>query len=466
VSSSLRRCTIEIDTVGGAVSPQPVPAAGGSGTESFTTVLATAGWKATVIYDQTGVPKPASPANGTDCWTDGDLHGLMQTIRKPTTNLDREWHMHVLVVPGHLGCSRGKMYDMIDVPREGVVSYSDDGYPTGDSANFGAAANGKQRDFPRAFLRSASHEVTHGFNQIHQEQEGGADNSIMTTTPSVADVLGGVATGEPGVFPDQIHLGMNSRVRHHLAHFPDPVVRPGGHTFASWASVTVPSGDRFEVGPDQLTLTIDTAAETVALGEPVPVHWRLTNTSGHPASVPSEVTTQSTYARLTVIDAAGTRRVVTPFVVDCERSSIRPLDAGGSIEADQRVFWSSNGFAFERPGRYTIEVAIDWTVLGTPLTIKAEAPLFVGYPTSAADNDVAAALLHPEVGKWVALGGGADHLVEAVERLTVAAAVSDRGDGVSALRGFAGILPGDRSRPASKTAAKKTAAKKPARARG
>src|SRR5258706_12065736 len=51
------------------------------------------------------------------------------------------------------------------------------------------AANKKQREVPRAFLRSAAHELTHGFNQIHQENEGGADNSIMTTTPSVADFL-------------------------------------------------------------------------------------------------------------------------------------------------------------------------------------------------------------------------------------------------------------------------------------
>ena len=82
------------------------------------------------------------------------------------------------------------MYDQIGVPREGCASFSDDGYPISDSSNFGTAQNKKQRDVPRAFLRSATHEVTHTLNQIHQEQETVADNSIMTTTPSVADVLG------------------------------------------------------------------------------------------------------------------------------------------------------------------------------------------------------------------------------------------------------------------------------------
>ena len=48
----------------------------------------------------------------------------------------------------------------------------------------------------------------------------------MTTTPSVADVLGGPTTGAPGVFPDQINLAFNEHVRHHLVHFPDtPSVR-------------------------------------------------------------------------------------------------------------------------------------------------------------------------------------------------------------------------------------------------
>jgi hypothetical protein len=59
-------------------------------------------------------------------------------------------------------------------------------------------------------------------------------------------------------------------------------------------------------------------------------------------------------------------------------------------------------------------------------------------------------LLHPEVGKWVALGGDAPHLTEAITRLGRAASVYgvspadvDRGaDGTAkALRGYAGIMP-------------------------
>jgi len=111
------------------------------------------------------------------------------SVRNPATNLDAEWRVHMIVVPAKLGCSRGIMYDQIGLPREGCASFSDDGYPATDSTNFGLAGNRKQRDIPRAFLRTATQEWTHTLNPIHQEQETSADNSIMTTTPSVADVF-------------------------------------------------------------------------------------------------------------------------------------------------------------------------------------------------------------------------------------------------------------------------------------
>src|SRR5262249_47454166 len=189
VSKYFRRATLEIDTLTGAVPPAPVPD-GSGGMEFFDTVFGRTGWQLKVVSDQTNVPVPSGVVP-TDFWSSADLHNLMTTVRNPSTNLDTEWHVHLVVVPAKLGCSRGVMYDQIGVPREGCASFSDDGYPTSDSSNFGTAANKKQRDIPRAYLRSATHEVTHTLNQIHQEQETTADNSTITTTPSVADVLGG-----------------------------------------------------------------------------------------------------------------------------------------------------------------------------------------------------------------------------------------------------------------------------------
>ena len=63
----------------------------------------------------------------------------------------------------------------------------------------------------------------HASTRSTRSRRPAADNSIMTTTPSVADVLGGPTTGEPGVFPDQINLGASTR----RAAPPQPHARPG-----------------------------------------------------------------------------------------------------------------------------------------------------------------------------------------------------------------------------------------------
>lgn len=448
VSSSFRRATVEIDTLTGAVPPKAVPTISGSGTEDFKSVFATAGWDLNVVYDQTNIPVPPGVV-ATNCWSNADLHALMVANRKAGTDLDKEWRFHLIVVPAKLGCSRGIMYDQIDVPREGSASFSDDGYPTADSSNFGAAANKKQRDVPRAYLRSASHELGHGFNQIHQEQEGGADNSIMTTTPSVADVLGGPATGLPGVFPTNIHLGFNDHVRHHLIHFPDPTVRPGGMTFGSGHSSFVPSADtdRHYLSADDLELRVTAEQRQIALGEPVGLRWELINNSGDPIPVPNDISTESLYATLEVINPNGVVKMMPPFVILCEGTRIENLDGGKSISASSRVYWSSRGFAFERTGRHVIELQVKWSIAGVPFGVRGRTDIWVNYPLTSTDNDVAATLMHPEVGMYVALGGGANHLTDAVDRLSRVFAngggagdSADGGGAPSALRGYDGLL--------------------------
>jgi hypothetical protein len=463
VSTFFRRATIEIDTLKGAVAPKAVPAISGVGQEDFKTVFKTAGWDLNVIYDQTDIPVPPGVV-ATDCWSNANLHALMMNNRKAGTDLDKEWRFHLIVVPAKLGCARGVMYDQIDIPREGSASFSDDGYPTGDSSNFGVAANKMQRNVPRAYLRSASHELGHGFNQIHQEQEGGADNSIMTTTPSVANVLGGPATGQAGVFPDQINLGFNEHVRQHLIHFPDPTVRPGGMTFGSGHSSVVPQAsdnDRHYFSTEDLELRVVARQRQLNLGEPLQLEWELVNNSGGPIPVPNDISTEALYSVITVINPNGTLRPMPPFSILCEGASIENLAAGGRIGAESRVYWSSRGFAFERAGRHIIEVHVTWSISGVPFGVKARTDVWVNFPQSGTDNDVAATLMHPEVGMYVALGGGADHLTDAVARLTNVfpaamggAGAGDAADGPApaAIRGYQGILPGSDSFDSANTA--------------
>ena len=385
VSKFFRRAVLEIDTLTGAVRPAPVPD-GAGGTEFFDTVFSKIGWKLSVVQDQLNVPVPAGVVP-TNCWSSADLHALMTTVRNPATNLDNEWRVHMIVVPAKLGCSRGIMYDQIAVPREGCASFSDDGYPVGDSTNFGTAANQKQRDLPRAFLRSATHEVTHTLNQIHQEQETAADNSIMTTTPSVADVLGGPGSGEPGVFPTEIKLEQNTTVRHHLNHMPDPVIRPGGWPFASWFPTGAPqAADRHDFASSELSLVVSSGTARLALGQPLDLSWTLTNTGAASLRAPNDVSVEALFTSITVTDGEGRERPVRPFAIICDHAKLSELEPGKSVSASTKVFWSTAGFAFERPGRHRVDVAVTWSAQGVPVGVQGGVDVFVDYPASDADN--------------------------------------------------------------------------------
>lgn len=427
VSGFFRRATLEIDTLAGAVTPQPVPALTGGGTEDFRSVFATAGWDLAVIRDQTNIPVPAG-VTATNCWSAADLHAVMVANRNAAANLDQTWWIHLLMVPAKMGCGRGVMYDTIGVPREGVASFSDDGYPTSDSANFGTAANKKQRDVPRAFMRSACHEVGHGFNQQHQEitsfGEPGADNSIMTTSPSVANVLGGPTTGDPGVFPTDIHLSFNDHVRHHLVHFPDPVVRPGGMSFGTGHSSTVPQSDtdRFFFEPEQMALTLKSGGERIKLGQPLSLSWEVANKTRQTIPVPSDLRREALHAQVTIVNPAGVTRLAPPAAIMSDSGSIQDLPPGATRGAKTTLFYSSRGFAFKTPGQYIVKLQIGWDVGGVPVGVRGEIDVWVDYPVSDADNALAAAMMHHEVGAMIAMGGKTHQIQAAGARLEKAVA--------------------------------------------
>lgn len=446
VSRYFRRATVEIDTLVGAVPPRAVPARSGSGTEDIRTAFAGAGWDLTVAYDRMDVPVPAG-VNPNQEWSAGDLHALMKTVRNPSTDLDREWRLHLLVVPAKMGSGRGRTYDSIDEPREGVATYSDDGYEhkVNDSLFYGTAANKKQRDVARAFLRSACHELGHGFNQIHQTQgpgEGVADNSIMTSTDMVADLLG--SFGVPGQFPDDIALEFNHHVRHHLVHFPDIVVRPGGMTYTSGHfGSRLPEADRDYLSSEQLELRLEAHSTRISLGEPLGLHWQLVNNSNRSLPVPSDIRLEAQQSFITVTDPNGVAKPMPSFVIETDRIHMRQLNPGESLAADAHVYWGSMGFAFKTPGRHVVELRTVWADGGVAVGVRAALAVWVKYPMSRVDDEAADLLLNDEVGMYVALGGGAPHLSGAEARIARAVEIeSEDGEHLAgAIRGYDGLLP-------------------------
>ncbi len=399
VSPFFRRAKLVVHKLQGAEEPMAV------GTSDFPTVFATAGWDLTV--QRAGqVPLPASLVgvqNPTQCWSQPASATLMESV--PGYNpadLDTVWRAHLLAVPAKLGCSRGRMFDSgsgnpNNIAREGALTHSHDGYPVGDSTHFGAAANGLQKDFPRGFLRSASHEVGHTFNQIHQELEGGSDNSIMTTTPSVADVL--FAAGQS--FPNDINLGFNARVRRHLIHLPDPGVRPGAMEFFG-AAVNAPEADQI-FWPDQLSVQLQLQDEELTLGEPLSLSWSLTNNGNTPFPAPSKVDCNSLTTRISVTDPYGRVTFIRPALQEvCSHNPLQELAPGASVSGSDSAFWGRDGFAFERPGRHTVEVIVLWQVGSGYVGATAETDIWVSFPVTEKENRVAALLLDHEVGRAIA----------------------------------------------------------------
>ena len=416
VSPMLRRATVELHVMTGSVAPAAV------GGEFLDTIYTKAKWQLTVLTDPTPVPIPVTspPTDPTKCWLSSALHSVMTALADfSAVNLDTTWHMHVLVVQARLGCGRGVMFDTINVPREGVATFCEDGYPHAESAFFGTAADQMQKNVPRAFLRSCTHEITHGFNQIHQEQEGGADNSVMTTTPSVSDVIHGAG----GTFPADIKLDFNEHVRHHLQHLPDPVVRPGGMTFtAGHNGIPIPSTDEPEgvqevVEHPFLKLSLRAKKHRVKIGEPLPLEWELTNAGDTSIRAPNFVGIEHNFADLSVVKPDGSTLDVAPFVIVCDASQLTDLNPGDNRTAAHQLFWSTQGFSFDSPGKHTVKLDISWWSGDVKIGATDSIDILVDYPVTERDNDVIAHIMNPDVGKFIALGGHAYHLDEAMSRI-------------------------------------------------
>jgi hypothetical protein len=407
ISSSYRRANLQVFTLQGAVTP---PADVGGTT--FASIFADVGWELAVSDGGTiNLPATLPNVDINDCWSEADLHTLMASV--PSYNpgsLDSAWNVHLVAVPARLGCSRGVMFDSSigadpnEVPREGAATFCDDGYPAGEvldgvgGSHYDLVADQMQRNVPRAFLRSATHEVGHAFNQIHQNFELGIDNSIMTPTPGVARVL-----GTAGIFPDHINLAFNDQVKRHLRHLPDPAVRPGAMDFFGSAIAAPEAADVAWL--DMLELALTLSSDRVVLGEPVTLTWTLTNRATAAVPAPEELAVESLVARVSVTDPSGRITFMRPAnILSCPRIVIVPLEPGASVSGSTTLFWGRDGFAFESPGRHVVEVIVLWSLAGVPTAVAGESDVFVAHPTSDEDNEVAAQLLHPDVGRAVAVG--------------------------------------------------------------
>jgi len=440
ISPNYRHAHVRLHTLEGAVAP-PAEVQG----VTLATIFADAGWELSVTDGGTfPLPAELSHVNINNCWGFFDMRKLLTSVPGfDPAELDSVWRVHLVAIPAKLGCQRGRMLESVEVDgvslaRLGAMTYSHDGYPSGEApdgmggSHYDAAADQQHHQVPRAYLRSAAHELGHAFNQVHQvDDKGEPDNSIMTPSPELAEVL-----GTAGTFPDQINLAFNDRVMGHLRHLPDPAVRPGAMSaFLTADSLFTKAPEAADVAwLEQLELSVELASDRVTLGEPTTLSWTLTNRGRNAVSAPAELTVESSLARVSITDPRGMIRFMRPAEVQsCLRVSMAPLEPDASVRGSTTLFWGPDGFGFELTGRHLVEVIVLWELAGVPVAVSGRRVVFVFYPTTWEENEVAALLLDPDVGKAVAFGD-LTSFERAAQRIRQAEEIAPTHPAIQALR--------------------------------
>jgi hypothetical protein len=409
VSKFFRRASLELESVGNTVIPEA------AGPHTFQTIYASAGWDLNVVKGNTGIALPAE-VNASGRWTNAQLHAFMAANRG-VSNLDTDWRYYYVAVPKNSEFSGifGIMFDQIGDQREGSCNFIDN-----MTGNFGDA-------FSK--LRSAAHEVGHGFNQLHPQNEDpvlALENFIMTQSGDTRNAI----LNAGGTYPDDIRFEFSPHHRHHLIHAPDIMVRPGGEDFGFGHGTSGHNPEDADVAESLgLSLTLSTVRNHIKLGEPLQLNMTLTNNGPTALPVPQSIAWSTPNTHISVGKVDADMRSLSPFVHVCDSTGYATLDAGQSISNRENVFWDTSGFVFTQPGVHKVEVDVHWNVDGVGLALSAEHFIWVDYPVTAKENEAAAALMHPEVGKYVALGGNAKHLDVAVERIGKAAKVASNHPG-------------------------------------
>lgn len=396
VSDFFRRAKVELENVTG------VPIHSDAAGNNFQAIYATAGWDVEVVTGDSNLAVPTGVSNN-DPWSNAELHQFMTANRNPATDLDKDWRFYHVFVPFDSGASSGLfgiMFDELQDHREG-------------SCNFIQNFSGVHND-DRAKLRSAAHEIGHGFNQLHPPTEGlNSDNSIMSQSGPVQTVIESAG----GTYPDDINFSFNEHTRHHLIHFPDVVVRPGGEDFqfGHSAGFAPEAADNADAAGLKLELTV--SSDRLKLGEPLMLRIELKNNGKESVQVPRNIGTAFHVAEITINKHGEQPRPFRSFVILCDGHDYIALRPGSSVGSDEIIYWDNKGFLFRSPGMYVVNAVVKWEEFRKAFAVTASANVWVDYPVDDRDNHMASLLMNDDVGKYVALGGNATHLKEAVSRI-------------------------------------------------
>ncbi len=399
VSAYLRRAVVEIDRV--SVSEAPLD--NGTGVD-WLTIFDQIGWDVDVLESNSNVTEPSG-----ESWSDAELHAGMLAWRD-SVNLDQEWRYHVLCVRRLDSTSRGIMYDAYgtdsnNVPREGCGISSHWIIP--NTNTWGLVAGLRFGTATGPYFRTALHETGHAAGLYHNT----VDLGIMNTTDVIA--AGAVP---PVQFPNNIQWSFAPDDKKRLRHMPDVWVRPGGIPFGSSYSTAPISPDDLVAEAKGIELRVSPLLESVPIGAPVRISFRLVNTTKEALPIPSSLSMKSGHVRGKVIDPSGSMRTFSPIVRCLEEETLNFLGPGSSATYSVTLLRGGQGALFPSPGAYRVLVDVMWDVAGSPLRVRGETSVMV---TQTVDEAHAAAarriLATPD--SLVVLVVGGDHLKDGVDAI-------------------------------------------------
>jgi len=338
VSPYLRKAKVTYEAVEGLKIPTD-----DGGSLNWRKVFDEVKWDMELLTGSKTVPPP--PGSGPHkFWTLNNLHSKMLEWKH---NKELMWNYHLLIVNFIKGESRGIMYDShaIDsnkIPREGASVCTDWGFPD-NPEEWGPYANKKFGDAPKAFFRTAIHEIGHAMGLTHNQGTG----TFMNTTDQLTSPR----------FPNNINWRFTPDNEDKLKHFPDLLVRPGN------APVNIPMAslsDQLNAKASKLEFKIAGARAMYPYGGPIRIEMTLTNNDVVTHEIPRSMSLKSDFVSGYSEDTAGVKRFFKSIIACSDDQATKDLIPKKKDSYSATLFRGESGWLFPSIGPYTVVFNLRW----------------------------------------------------------------------------------------------------------